>query len=74
MLLLSRPFSAAFEGSALVLLLSAGARVSLPLNFLHLLLIAISLFTASVLPVSPFHSMEPEQLFLLALLYSQECL
>lgn len=44
---------------------------SLLLSFVHLPLIAISVFTASVLPLSPFHSTEPEQLFLLALLWIQ---
>jgi len=74
MLLLEGHFSAVFEGSDLAPLLSAGTGESLHVSFVHLVVIEISLLTASVLPMNPFHSTEPQQLFLLALLLIQpEC-
>lgn len=42
MLRLEGPFSAAFEGSDLAQLLSAGTRESLPVSFVHLFLIETS--------------------------------
>lgn len=64
MMWLTGPFSGAFEGSNLVLLLSAGTRESLPVSFGHLRLIEMSFLTASHLPMSFLFILEPEQLFL----------
>lgn len=71
MMWLTGPFSRAFEGSNLVLMLSAGTRESLPVSFVHLLLIEMSFLTASHLPMSFLLILQSQSNYFLARLLLQ---